>query len=148
MRIALVALFAVGLMSCGGSGGGDDKPQVDEQKPTVSIVKPGSSVQALDPLEIEASLSDNVELKSYHITLKPVADGTKGNPAFEWDSFTDKNSDGGALPTIPAGSKTYSVKFSMDISDAAAGSYLLTVEATDKSQNVSTPATKTISVAR
>lgn len=151
MRLALMALFTVGLMSCG--GGSDDKPKADEQKPTVSIVKPisGYSAKAIEPLEVVVNLSDNVELSSYSITLKPASAASaslKGNPEFEWNSKVDLDSDGNALPKIPAGKKDFPVTFSMDISDAAAGDYLLTVEATDKSQNASTPATKSISVTR
>ncbi|WP_321300246.1 hypothetical protein [Marinifilum fragile] len=113
LKYALMVLFSVGMMSCG--GGGSDDP-VDEQKPTVTITSPNSPVNTGDIINVAFTAKDNIELKSYRVQIrKPVgATGmTKSyNGNWSFDTFQDKaDANGDAFQSIEGKTGPVEVKF-------------------------------------
>ena len=95
----LLVLFVV---SCKKGGTTDGPPVVvpDTTKPTISLVDPTPSkiITLGTALHLQMDLSDNVELKSYKVT---ISKSLKGLTTSDW-SYSN-------TWTIPAGKKTLSV---------------------------------------
>ncbi len=135
LNYTLAVILSLGLMSCGSDGGDDDN---DTTKPTIKISSPNNStvVKAEKNLTVNIKVSDNVALDSYELTVNYVGakNGVKTTKEFKFDSKTDKDADGKALPKISG--KNSTISFPMLISkDAKPGVYRLTIKVTDKAAN-------------
>lgn len=136
LKYALMVLFSVGMMSCG--GGGSDP--VDEKKPTVSVTS-ASTVKAGDNYTVAFSASDDMGLESYRVQIafsNAVGMTVKTYQDFSFDSNSDlTDADGNTLPSIK-GEKSKSVSFPVSTrfgenTVAKKGMYKLTVTLTDAS---------------
>lgn len=136
LKYALMVLFSVGMMSCG--GGGSDP--VDENKPTVSITST-STVKAGDNYTVAFSASDDMELESYRVQIvfsNAIGMTVKTYQDFSFDSNSDlTDAEGNSLPSIK-GEKSKTVSFPVSTrfgenTVAKKGMYKLTVTLTDAS---------------
>lgn len=136
-KYALIVLFSAGIMSCGGGGGGSDEPDEDNIAPTVSISAPTAStvVTAGENLSVNISVSDNVALSSYVLTVEySGAKSVKTVEEFSFNSGSDNDASGNALPTISGTSST--IDFQMETADnAKPGNYKLEIDVKDSSSN-------------
>jgi uncharacterized membrane protein len=136
LKYALIVLFSAGMMSCGG-GGGDDEPDVDNTAPTVTISAPTAStaVNAGENLSVNISVSDNIALSSYVLTVAYSGPkSVKTVEEFTFNSNSDNDANGNALPTISGTSS--SINFQMETADnAKPGNYKLEIEVKDSSNN-------------
>jgi uncharacterized membrane protein len=144
LKFTLVVLLSVSLFACGSSSGGDDDD--DESAPTITVNSPTAStvVTAGEDLSVNISLSDNVSLSSYVLTVaysssststaSVTSISTKTVTKFSFNSVTDKDTDGNALPSISGTSSTVSFDMAIDY-DATPGMYVLIITVTDSSEN-------------
>lgn len=154
LKYALIVLFSVGIMSCGG-GGSDDDP-VDEQKPTANITSPGLTVQAGSVFNLAFTANDDIGLRSYEVVIEKTADLSgsmvKGYETWRFDSkinLTDANDE--PLPKITEGvdKATISFPLSTDFGNntvAKKGVYTITLVITDTSDKDSEPVKKTFNI--
>lgn len=134
LKYALIVLFSVGMMSCGGGGGGDD---ADEQKPGITINSPSTATAetAGENLTVSAALTDNVELKSYVLTIKNT--GTKATKTVNEDWTFDSRTTDQTMPAISGKSSTLSVTIEIP-ADVEPNDYKLELAVTDASNNSDT----------
>ncbi|MGQ1908909.1 DUF4625 domain-containing protein [Marinifilum sp. RC60d5] len=141
LKYALLVLFAAGMMSCGGGGGGDDdEPEVDTTKPAVTISSPTATtiVDAGSNLPVSFTATDNVAVSSYTLTVAySGAKSVKTVEEFAFNSASDSDADGNALPTITGTSS--SVSFEIAIPDnAKPAMYKMSIVIKDSSNNTNT----------
>ncbi|MFA8434167.1 MAG: DUF4625 domain-containing protein [Marinifilaceae bacterium] len=130
LKYALIVLFSAGLMSCGGSSGGDDD-KTDVTKPTVNLTTPaeGQEIVAGTILKVSAALSDNVELNEYVVTIAKGTKSVKTVKEFKYDSRSMSG-----LPTISG--KSYDLSFDIEVpQDAEREPYVFTITVSDKTGN-------------
>ncbi|MBL4559689.1 MAG: DUF4625 domain-containing protein [Labilibaculum sp.] len=137
LKYALIVLFAVGMMSCGSSGGGGD--DTDTEAPTISVTSPMAItvVDAGTNLAVSFTAEDNVAVESYVLTVAySGAKSTKVVVEFSFNSASDTDASGNAVPSISGASS--SVNFQMAIADdAKPGMYKMVIKVTDTSDNIS-----------
>ncbi|MCT4603434.1 MAG: DUF4625 domain-containing protein [Marinifilum sp.] len=136
LKYALIVLFSAGMMSCGGSSGGED---LDSEAPKVEITKPvlnpTTVVEAGKDLDVSFKATDNIELKSYTLTINySGSKSVKQVEEFSFNSNSDKDADGKDLPEISGKEKTVSFKIAI-ADDAKAGLYKMIVTVKDASGN-------------
>nr|WP_320118002.1 DUF4625 domain-containing protein [uncultured Marinifilum sp.] len=141
LKYALLVLFTAGMMSCGGGGGGgdDDEPEVDTTKPTVTITSPTAStvIDAGSNLAVNFTAADNIAVKSYTVTVAySGAKSVKTVEEFSFNSATDNDADGNALPTITGTSSSVSFNIATPY-NAKPGMYKMSIVITDSSNNSS-----------
>jgi hypothetical protein len=129
----LVAILLVFSFACKKSGTVTPVPTPDTTVPTISLVDPtpGKSYILGSPLHLQMDLNDNVELKSYKVT---IAKSSKGLQTSDW-GFSQ-------TWTIAAGKKTFTVNNSDIIvpltvtgNQTTTGNYDFTVTCWDTSGN-------------
>lgn len=129
LKYALIVLFSVGMMSCGSSGGDD----TDKVAPTISLTSPTATtvVDAGANLAVNFTAADNVAVKSYVLTVVySGAKSTKSVEQFSFNSASDTDASGNALPSISG--KSSPVSFQMAIPDnATPGMYKMVIKLTD-----------------
>lgn len=132
LKYALIALFSIAVMSCGGGGGGGDD-DVDTVAPTVTINQPTATteVTAGNNITVNFLASDNVALSSYTLTVTFAGvKTTKTVQEFSFNSASDLDASNNPLPTISGTSKT--VSFNIATTDnATPGPYKLAVVVKD-----------------
>ncbi|WP_282125874.1 DUF4625 domain-containing protein [Marinifilum flexuosum] len=136
LKYALMVLFSVGMISCG--GGGSDP--VDESKPTASISSPGATVEAGDNFNVSFSASDDMGLDSYRVQISLLTQTgmtVKTYQKFSFDSNSDKtDANDDLLPQITKGDKTAQISFPVSTSFgentvAEKGMYKIIITVTD-----------------
>ncbi|BAX79859.1 DUF4625 domain-containing protein [Labilibaculum antarcticum] len=132
LKYALIVLFSVGIMSCGSSGG-DDEEKEDTVAPTLTITSPTTStkVAAGANLSVNFTAADNVALASYTVTVSYTgAKSVKTVQEFSFNSISDTDAAGNALPSISGASKI--ISFNIAVTDIAKpGAYKLSVTVKD-----------------
>jgi hypothetical protein len=138
----MVALLLVISIACKKSSTETPTPTPDTIVPTISLVDPtsGKSYVLGSPLHLQMDLGDNIELKSYKVT---IAKSLKGLQTSDW-GFTQ-------TWTIAAGKKTFAVNHSeitvpltVTGNQTTTGNYDFTVTCYDTSNN---QASTTITIA-
>lgn len=134
LKYAFVAFLSVGMMSCGGSSSGGD--EVDEENPeiTINLPKTGTPETAGEDLIISASLTDNMELKSYVLTIVNTKTKSLKNVDENW-SFDSRTTDQD-LPSIAGTSASLSITIAIP-DDVQPNNYKLELTVTDGSGNSS-----------
>jgi len=132
--IAIIALSA-----CGGDG--PSTPSVDETAPIIEIVSPNSETTVTPGrlLNIEANLSDNVDLEDYSVGINFKSDlkSLKTVEEFSFDSRTGKDAAGNNLPAIN-GENSLNIKFDIELpAFSKSGIYTLSISTIDSSGNES-----------
>jgi len=131
LKYALIVLFSVGMMSCGSSGGDD----TDKEAPEITITAPTASttVVAGDNISVNFTATDNVELASYTVTVSYTGvKSVKTVEEFSFNSLSDTDASGNAVPSISGASKT--ISFSIAVTEnATPGSYKFSVTVKDTS---------------
>ncbi|MEI6275901.1 MAG: DUF4625 domain-containing protein [Prolixibacteraceae bacterium] len=139
------AILLVVSVSCKKSTTETPVPIPDKTLPTISLVDPasGKSFVLGTPLHLQMDLSDNVELKSYKVT---IAKSLKGTQTSDW-GFSQ-------TWIVPAGKKTFAVNHSEIIVPATItgnpttiGNYDFSVTCWDSSDN-QTSATLTVALTK
>lgn len=126
----------IGLVLFACSSGGDDP--VDGTKPSITLNSPTETTSILpgSVLKVNASLSDDIGLEEYVLTIS--AGGTKSVKnveEFSFNSYTDTDAYGNSLPVIK-GMKSTELSFDIGIADnARAGFYTFTLSVKDQSGN-------------
>ncbi len=131
LKFALIVLFSVGIMSCGSSGGGDDKE--DTVAPTVTIASPTTStiVIAGANLSVNFTATDNVALASYTVTVSYMGvKSVKTVEEFSFNSLADTDAAGNAVPAISGASKVISFNIATP-DNAKPGAYKFSVAVKD-----------------
>lgn len=123
--LCLMASALLGLVACKK----EKKEELDNQKPSITIVKPasGSTAKGGENLQIEIRFSDNMNLSQYKLEVHPNFDGhshgkTEGEMVSPWEWDTIVNVSG----------KEHTAKFSIRVpSDVKAGNYHFMAMCTD-----------------
>ena len=101
-KLILPVLLVLVIFSCKKNSTSDGPPVVvpDTTKPTISLVDPTASkiITLGTAMHLQMDLSDNVELKSYKVT---ISKSLKGVTTSDW-AYTN-------TWTIPSGKKTFAV---------------------------------------
>ncbi|RXQ89047.1 DUF4625 domain-containing protein [Ancylomarina salipaludis] len=139
LNYALALLFTLGMLSCGGGGGGSDEtaPTVNFTSPSTSASAP-TTITAGQTVTFSGKISDNKELKS--ITFTNLAEKTKSVNDFIVDFNEKLNSKKPASASV-LDKAEFNVNFLIEtLAGAPANEYTLTCTVVDKSDN---PTTKT-----
>jgi len=137
LKHIIIPLLLLSLIGCSKS----KKDKVDNTKPNVVLISPtvSTSVKAGGILKVKASVSDNIELRTY--VLKISSSGTKQAKNVEdytFNSLTDLDAYGKALPSIEK-KKNGELNFDVLISEKSRyGNYLLSLSVFDQSDNETT----------
>lgn len=124
------------VLSCSKKNNSGETPIPDASKPTISLIDPtiNKTFTLGSPLHLQMDLSDNVELKSYKVT---ITKSLKGIQTSDW-AFSQ------TWP-IAAGKKTFTVNHSeitvpltVTGNQTTTGNYDLVITCTDMSGNEAT----------
>lgn len=133
LKYVLVSFLLLCFMSCS-----KKKNKIDSTKPVVTISSPTSSslVHPGDILNIKALLSDNIKLQKY---VAKIGSGStkqgKNIVDYSFNSLTDLDAYGKALPTID-GKEKVDLDFDIQIEEKARyGNYIFTLSVFDQSEN-------------
>ncbi|PCH71021.1 MAG: hypothetical protein COC06_02495 [Bacteroidales bacterium] len=125
LKYALIVLFAVGMMSCGSSGGDD----TDKEAPGVTIDTPTAKQVFVAEAIVNVSFTatDNVALESYVLSVKLTKSASVASVKVAPDVFVFDKS--GSLS-----GKTQDVAFDMTLpGNPEKGEYTIEIKVTDAS---------------
>jgi hypothetical protein len=136
LSMAILVLMLLTAFACGGDKSVTETPPIvvpDTTKPVITLADPTPAKTIIlgATLHLQMDLSDNVELKSYKVT---IAKSLKGVVTSDW-SFTQ-------TWTIPAGKKTITINHSeitvpltVTGNQTTTGNYDMTILCTDMAGN-------------
>lgn len=134
LKYAMILIFSASLLSC---GDGDDN-KVDNTKPTISLNSPTSTVNITPGgvLNVNAVLSDNVELEEYVVKINyRGSKSVKNVEEFYFNSRSELDAYGNELPVVK-GEKSFDLNFDIAVDAyARVGNYTFSITAIDQSGN-------------
>ncbi len=134
LKYAMILLFSVSMLSC---DGGDDN-KVDNTKPTITLNSPTSTVVVTPDgvLNVNALLSDNMELREYIVKITyRGSKSVKNVEEFYFNSRSELDAYGNKLPILN-GEKSFNLNFDIAVDAyARVGNYNFSISVEDQSGN-------------